>query len=116
MTTQPEQRTGHPYHMHEAIIGQPDAVAAFLEREREQVKNLAHTLAGTRRIHIVGIGTSWHAALVGEHLLRTVAGREDVRAWNSFEFCLYPPAIAESDAVVVMSHRGTKQYSVRAVF
>lgn len=86
--------------MHEAIIGQPDAVAAFLDREREQVKELARTLAGTKRIHIVGIGTSWHAALVGEHLLRTVAGREDVRAWNSFEFCLYPPAIAESDAVM----------------
>ena len=28
---------------------------------------------------------------------------------------MYPPAIAESDAVVVMSHRGTKQYSVRAL-
>ena len=115
MTAQAEERTQHPYHMHEAILGQPEAVAAFLEREREQVKVLARTLAGIKRIHVVGIGTSWHAALVGEHLLCNVAGREDARAWNSFEFCAYPPAITESDAVVVMSHRGTKQYSARAL-
>ena len=115
MTTRAEGRSQHPYHMHDAIFSEPNAVSAFLDREREGVEVLARTLAGKNRIYIVGIGTSWHAALVGEHLLRTVAGRDDARAWNSFEFCTYPPAMTEGDSVIVMSHRGTKQYSIRAL-
>ena len=115
MTTDTEQRTQHPYHMHDAVVGQPDAIAALLEREKEPAASLAGRLAGAERIHLVGVGTSWHAGLVGEHLLRTIAGREDARAWNSFEFCSYPPALSARDAVVVLSHRGTKLYSAQAL-
>ena len=86
-----------------------------MEEEAESVAGLAKSLSGAERIHVVGIGTSWHAALVGEHLLRIVAGREDARAWNSFEFCEYPPKLGSSDAVVVLSHRGTKLYSLQAL-
>lgn len=101
--------------MYEAILGQPAAMARVLEQERSATARLAGLLAQAERIHIVGIGTSWHAALVGEHLLRTLAGRDDSRAWNSFEFCAYPPRLGPGDAVVVMSHRGTKRYSARAL-
>ncbi len=101
--------------MYEAIRGQPAAMARVLEQEREAAARLAGLLARAERIHIVGIGTSWHAALVGEHLLRAFAGRDDSRAWNSFEFCAYPPRLGRGDAVVVMSHRGTKRYSARAL-
>ena len=111
---QTERRTSHPYYMYDAVRGQPDAIARVLEETRP-VADLATSLSGAERIHVVGIGTSWHAALVGEHLLRTVAGREDARAWNSFEFCEYPPTLSSADAVVVLSHRGTKLYSARAL-
>ena len=115
MTSQAEPRSSHPYHMHEAIFGQPSAIGRILDEERESIGALARAVEAATRVLVVGIGTSWHAALVGEHLLRTLAGREDARAWNSFEFDAYPPAIGPGDMVIVMSHRGTKRYSLRAL-
>ncbi len=110
-----EERSAHPYHMHDAIMGQPQAIARVIREERENVGALADLVRDAARVHVVGIGTSWHAALIGEDLLRTLAGREDARAWNSFEFCDRPPSLGSDDAVIVLSHRGTKTYSARAL-
>jgi len=115
MTIPPPMRHAHPYHMHEAILGQPDAISRMLAEERHSIGALADIARNVEKIHIVGIGTSWHASLVGEYLLTTVGNREDARAWNSFEFCSRPPALSESDLVIVMSHRGTKMYSAQAL-
>ncbi len=115
MTLQRERRGAHPYYMYDAIQGQPGAIARILNEEVEQVRALARSIGEAQRVHIVGIGTSWHASLVGEHLLRAVAGVEGARAWNSFEFCAYPPTLGPQDVVVVMSHRGTKRYSAQAL-
>ena len=115
MTTRPPMRHAHPYHMHEAILGQPDAISRMLAEERHSIGALADIARTVEKIHIVGIGTSWHASLVGEYLLTTVGHREDARAWNSFEFCSRPPTLNESDLVVVMSHSGTKMYSAQAL-
>ena len=115
MTTKPAPRTGHPYYMHDAVHGQPSAIARVLTEERASVEAAARLLGSARRIHLVGIGTSWHAALIGEYLLRTVAGREDARAWNSFEFAVDGPALDSGDAVVVLTHTGRKCYSVQAL-
>lgn len=76
---------------------------------------LAEKLDAVERIHLVGIGTSWHASLMGEYLLRKVAGRDDARAWNAFEFWANPPKLAPGDGVLVMSHRGTMRYSAHAL-
>ena len=110
-----ERRAAHPYHMHDAIMGQPQAIARVISDERDNVRAVADLVRAASRVHIVGIGTSWHAALIGEYFLRTEAGREDARAWNSFEFCDRPPSLSGDDAVIVLSHRGTKTYSARAL-
>ena len=115
MTTTATPRTKHPYFMHDAILEQPEAVGRVLGEEQKSVDALTHIARHCARIHIVGIGTSWHAALVGEYLLRTIARREDTRAWNSFEFCSSPPRLSRHDAVIVLSHRGTKTYSAQAL-
>lgn len=114
MTLSPE-RAFHPYHMHDAITGQPQAIARVISEERRSVGDLADLVQRSARVHVVGIGTSWHAALVGEDLLRNHAGRHEARAWNSYEFCEHPPPLAEDDVVIVLSHRGTKTYSALAL-
>ncbi|MBI4337404.1 MAG: SIS domain-containing protein [Chloroflexi bacterium] len=115
MATPPAPRSAHPYHMYECIHDQPKAVRGILDSQGEAAKALAARVLAARQVHIVGIGTSWHASLVGEHLLRQVGGRDDARAWNSFEFCAYPPRLGAGDVVIVLSHRGTKQYSLKAL-
>jgi glucosamine--fructose-6-phosphate aminotransferase (isomerizing) len=113
--TQQEVRHGHPYFMYDAIIRQPDTMEEMLRKHANLVQPAAADLARKRRIHLVGIGTSWHAALVARHWFRKFAGTgPEVEAWHSFEFCAYPPLSAD-DAVIVISHRGTKTYSILAL-
>ena len=114
--TQQEARTGHPYFMYEAIMEQPAAMEAVLGKLSARVPAVAAELARKRRVYIVGIGTSWHAALVAGHWFRKFAGSGPViEATHSFEFCAYPPDLSSDDAVIVISHRGTKTYSCLAL-
>ena len=116
MTQQQEVRQAHPYFMYEAITGQPEAMARMLERHGDAAREIAATLATKRNIYVVGIGTSWHAVLVAEHWFRRFASRDiQVQGWHSFEFCSYPPALGPEDAVIIISHRGTKTYSFLAL-
>jgi glucosamine--fructose-6-phosphate aminotransferase (isomerizing) len=101
--------------MYDMITQQPDAIARVIKDELPLVQALASRLQNIQQIYIVGIGTSWHATLVGEHFFRFVANRPDVRAIHSFEFCEYPPPLSANAAVIILSHRGTKQYSLKAL-
>ncbi len=114
--TQQQPRTGHPYHMYDSIQRQPQAMAEMLVKHADRVGKVAATIGGKRRLYLVGIGTSWHAALVAEHWFRRLAPSSlEVQAWHSFEFHSYPPEVGPDDAVLVISHRGTKTYSFLAL-
>ena len=116
MTQAQEIRHGHPYFMYDAIQHQPQAIEDMLRKHGTSVQEVAATVARKRRLHLVGIGTSWHAALVAEHWFRRFCAISiGVQAWHSFEFCAYPPLLGKEDAVVVISHRGTKTYSYQAL-
>lgn len=110
-----EKRMGHPYHMYEAILAQPDAFGRTAESSEAGIRGLVEELASCKRLFLVGIGTSFHAALVGEHLMREYGGGVDVRAVHSFDFALYGPQLTPEDAVVAVSHRGTKRYTSQAL-
>ena len=114
MVTRPPWRDGHPYHMHDCIHDQPSAIAQILESQGLAADELAARASRARRIHLCGIGTSWHAALVGEHLFRAV-GLAETRAWNAFEFASYPPPLMGEDLVIVMAHSGAKRYPAQAL-
>jgi len=114
--TQQQPRAGHPYHMFNAIQGQPQAMAEMLAKHVGQVPKVAAAIKEKRRVYLVGIGTSWHAALVAEHWFRRLAPSSlEVQAWHSFEFHSYPPNVGPNDAVLIISHKGTKTYSFLAL-
>jgi glucosamine--fructose-6-phosphate aminotransferase (isomerizing) len=116
MTQQQEVRQGHPYFMHDAILNQPQAMEDMLRKHATQAQEVAATIAKKRRLYLVGIGTSWHAALVARHWFSRFASPAlEVQAWHSFEFCGYPPPLSAEDAVIIISHRGTKTYSFLAL-
>ena len=114
MAKRPPLRDGHPYHMHDCIQDQPEVIAGILETQGTAVDEMARLASEARSVHVCGIGTSWHAALVGEYLFRT-RGLVGARAWHSFEFSSYPPPLSKDDLVVVMAHSGAKHYSGRAL-
>src|SRR5579884_1775997 len=101
--------------MYQTIHRQPADLRRLLAEGWAPAGEAADRLATARRIFLVGIGTSYHAALVGSWLLR--AAGSDARAINSFDFALYPDSfpLADGDAVVVMAHSGVKRLSGEAM-
>ena len=66
-----------------------------------------------RRVFFVGVGTSHHLAEIATLLWRRhVSSRAS--AVHSFEFVKVPQAVETGDVVVVLSHRGTKSYTVQS--
>jgi glucosamine--fructose-6-phosphate aminotransferase (isomerizing) len=112
MTT--EIRGSHPYHMHDAILAQPEAFVRAVERNEGAADEFASRTASRERILLAGIGTSHHAAQIGEHLLRSYGG-PDVRAVHSFDLALYGPEMRPEDCVIAVSHRGAKRYTALAL-
>ncbi|MDQ6669846.1 MAG: SIS domain-containing protein [Chloroflexota bacterium] len=97
--------------MYQTMHRQPSDLRGLLDGGWEPAQEAAQRLAGARRIYTVGIGTSYHAALVGAWLLR--AAGSDARAVSSFDFAVYSEAVElkSDDAVIVMAHSGVKTYS-----
>jgi glutamine---fructose-6-phosphate transaminase (isomerizing) len=113
MTT--DARNAHPYHMHEAILAQPEALVRVVERNESAIDELAARISLCERVLLAGIGTSHHASLVGEHLVRAYGGGLDVRAVHSFNLALYGPELRREDCLVAVSHRGAKRYTALAL-
>ncbi len=110
--SQPAVRSAHPYKMYDQIVSQADQIATVLERERDRCAELAERLGRCRRIYLVGIGTSWHAALAGAAMMRS---GPEVLPVNSFEFCTDTPPIGAEDAAIILSHTGAKRVTYEAL-
>jgi glucosamine--fructose-6-phosphate aminotransferase (isomerizing) len=97
--------------MRETMWRQPDDLRRVLA-DPEPAERAAGRIAG-RRVLLSGTGTSWHAANHGAALLR-LAG---VEAWavQADESVLHGPAAGTDDALVLLSHRGTKHYTGEAL-
>ena len=97
-----QQRGSHPFHMYDAIRAQPEAWIRAVERNRGAATRIAATLASAESLCLIGIGTSYHAAQIGEFLFREYAPSVPVRAMHSFDFALYGPTLTAQSAVVAM--------------
>jgi glucosamine--fructose-6-phosphate aminotransferase (isomerizing) len=93
--------------MEQAMRRQPAELERLFD-DLAPIEPAAARLAG-RRTLLVGTGTSWHAAHQGAHLLR-LAGLE---AWavQAADAALNGPRPTASDALILLSHRGTKRYT-----
>ncbi len=92
------------------IRAEADAIRATLDEGLAGARAAAAGLrdAGTRRIHVIGNGTSYHSAVAAATLYRRHAAADDptVIALNAGEFRTYLPALGPGDAVVGISASG----------
>jgi len=98
--------------MHAAIHAQPEAFRDVSVRHAGAAEACASGLSPEGRLFLVGTGTSLHAALIGAHLFRLLGGGLLALPVAAFDFALCGPDLHPQDTVVVLSHRGTKKYSV----
>src|SRR5262245_8326405 len=105
-----EVRSGHPYHMHDAMYAQPGALRLVTRGQGAVLTAAAAKLASAPQVWITGVGSSWHAALVGELLFAQV-GRlgPRARAAHAFELAHAWPDLGDGAAVVAVSHRGAQR-------
>lgn len=99
-------------------VSQPTEMARTMARQPQELRHIladptpveaaAERIAG-RRVFVVGTGTSWHAANHGAYFLR-LAG-VDALPVAAADCALWGPSPAPDDALVLLSHRGTKRYT-----
>jgi glutamine---fructose-6-phosphate transaminase (isomerizing) len=94
--------------MHDAIYAQPGALRLVGRGNAQAIAGAAERLRAMDHVIVSGIGSSWHAALVGE-LLLAGAGQLGyrARAIHAFELTRYWPPVPERTGGIVVSHRGS---------
>jgi glucosamine--fructose-6-phosphate aminotransferase (isomerizing) len=102
--------------MHDAIYAQPGALRLVARGQAERIEGAALRLRGLERVLLTGVGTSWHAALIGELLLARVGGLGlKARALHAFELASYWPEAFAQVGAIVLSHGGTRRLTREAL-
>lgn len=117
------EKGGYPHFMLKEIYEQPDTLVDCI-RGRINAEATEVILSGVldnrakflhaRRIVIVACGTSWHAALIGEHLIEDLC-RIPVEVEYASEFRYRNPVIYPDDIVIAVSQSGETADTLAAV-
>lgn len=117
------EKGGYPHFMLKEIYEQPRTLLNCI-RGRINVEGTSVVLSGVidnkekflnaNRIIIVACGTSWHAALIGEHLIEDLC-RIPVEVEYASEFRYRNPVIHPGDIVIAISQSGETADTLAAV-
>ena len=108
------EKDSFPHFMLKEIYEQPksirDTMRGRISPDNKEVKiggilDYEQKIMNADRIIIVACGTSWHAALIGEHLIEDFA-RIPVEVEYASEFRYRHPIIRETDVVLAISQSG----------
>ncbi len=117
------EKGGYDHFMLKEIFEQPRSIADSM-RGRVQaeagllqlggLRDYMDKLAKSKRIVIVGCGTSWHAGLVAEYIFEELA-RIPVEVEYASEFRYRNPIIKEGDIVIAISQSGETADTLAAI-
>ena len=79
------RKGGYPHYMLKEIHEQPQAVRAALSISDEEIGAVADMMTAARRVHLLGVGTTYYVAVLGQYLFAALADME-VPAVSSDEF------------------------------
>ena len=108
------ERGVYDHFMLKEIYEQPETIrdamrgrlmAADGEVKLGGLEHVSERLMSARRIILVGFGTSWHAALVGEYLIEQIA-KLPVEVEYASEFRYRSPVLSANDVVFFISQSG----------
>jgi glucosamine--fructose-6-phosphate aminotransferase (isomerizing) len=92
-----------PDSVHDSMRGRIDAKKGHIRMGG--IAEYENKLINAKRIILIGCGTSWHAALVGEYLIEDLA-RIPVEVEYASEFRYRNPIIDENDVIIAISQSG----------
>ena len=68
------QKGGYPHFMLKEIHEQPQAIKQALSADDEAISELADRIAGSERVYLLGVGTTYYVSLYGQYILKRLAG------------------------------------------
>ena len=109
-TTTEIEKKGYKHFMLKEIFEQPSSIENTLRGRIDENLNIKLSidnidLTFIQRILIVACGTSWHSALIGEHLIEKIA-KIPVEVDYASEFRYRNPIIKDGDLVIAISQSG----------
>ena len=117
------EKGGYPHFMLKEIYEQPktitDCIRGRIRTETGEVilsgiRDNIDRFLNARRIIFVACGTSWHASLIGEHLIESIC-RIPVEVEYASEFRYRNPIIYSDDIVIAVSQSGETADTLAAV-
>ena len=97
---------GYPHYMAKEIYEQPIAIRSTLAGLPEQItEEILRILLKARRIYIAGAGTSYHAAMVMDFMLRNIVDL-DSRSFISSEYLSTLRSLDDTDVFIAVSQSG----------
>ena len=111
-------REGFEHYMLKEIYEQPaavsDTLSAFIKDGEIRFPDLRGDYTDFSRIHIIGCGSAYHAALSGKYILEELC-RIPVLTETAGEFCNRNVPLSEKDLCIVISQSGETADSLSAI-
>ena len=96
--------------LEQQIRSQPSELERMVRASEQQIRDAVEGLKRSRRIWLVGTGTSQHAAELGVAMFHE-AGRA-AQAIPSMHFVEWAPVVGPQDGVIIISHTGETAYAL----
>jgi len=99
------KKEGYPHFMIKEIHEQPRALRDTLLGLDESISEAIDLILNANRVYFIAAGTSYHACLVGDYILNTLAGIPPITLIAS-EYKKYKKSVRDGDVVIAVSQSG----------
>ncbi len=114
-TADQAQKSGYPHFMLKEIHEQPDAIRNTLRLREEEIEKAAQMINDAKRVFLLAMGTSGHAALAGRHMFASLGGvLATSELASDFADTVYD-TITKSDLVIAITQSGETTDTITAV-
>jgi glucosamine--fructose-6-phosphate aminotransferase (isomerizing) len=114
-TADQAQKSGFPHFMLKEIHEQPEAIANTLRLKSEIIEGAAKLIHNARRVYLLAMGTSGHAAMASRHMFASIAGiLPTFELASDFPDIVYG-ALSKDDCIVAITQSGETTDTITAV-
>ncbi len=114
-TADQAQKGGFPHFMLKEIHEQPMAIKNTLHLRSDAIRPAAEMILNSKKVYLIAMGTSGHAAMAGKHMLAALGG-----IFSTFELASdFPDTIygtlTEDDCIIAITQSGETTDTIAAV-
>ena len=114
-TADQAQKSGYPHFMLKEIHEQPEAIRNTLRLREEIIDDAAKMIYSSKRVFMLAMGTSGHAAMTGRHMFASIAGvLPTFELASDFPDTVYG-LLTKDDCIIAITQSGETTDTISAV-